>query len=58
MLELLKFQDQEILFVNGNPSAREVAVILGYDNPTEAVKTIVSPQNKIIASLATFQGNQ
>lgn len=52
------FNDQEIRFIDGNPVANDVAAILGYKDPANAVNRLVKPKNKGVADLQTPGGIQ
>jgi prophage antirepressor-like protein len=52
------FKDQEVRFVDGNPVANDVAAVLGYKDPANAVNRIVKPKNKGVCDLQTPGGIQ
>jgi prophage antirepressor-like protein len=52
------FKDQEVRFVDGNPVANDVAAVLGYKDPANAVNRIVKSKNKGVCDLQTPGGIQ
>ncbi len=52
------FKDREIRFIDGNPVANDVAAVLGYKDPANAVNRIVKPKNKGVCDLQTPGGIQ
>jgi prophage antirepressor-like protein len=52
------FKDQEIRFVDGSPVANDVAAVLGYKDPANAVNRLVKSKNKGVCDLQTPRGIQ
>lgn len=57
-LSVFGFDGQEIRFVDGKPVANDVATVLGYKNPADAVYRIVKDKNKGICKIQTPGGMQ
>ena len=55
---MFEFESNEVRFVDGRPIANDVAKILGYANPSDAVYRIVDEEYKGICDLQTPGGNQ
>ena len=52
------FDNQEVRFVEGKPVANDVARVLGYKDPADAVWRKVFPQNKGVCKTQTPGGIQ
>ena len=50
-LIVFNFDSQEIRFVDGQPVGVDVARVLGYKDPSSAVRDLVSPKNKSLGKL-------
>ena len=57
-LTVFAFESQEIRFVDGKPVANDVAKVLGYKNPANAVNRMVKASNKGLCDLQTPSGIQ
>lgn len=57
-LSVFQFESQEVRFVNGKPVANDVAKVLGYKDPSNAVSRLVKPKNKGVCDLQTPGGTQ
>ena len=57
-LTVFAFESQEIRFVDGKPVANDVAKVLGYKSPANAVNRIVKASNKGLCDLQTPSGVQ
>ena len=57
-LAVFGFEDQEIRFVDGKPVANDVALVLGYKSPSDAVYRLVKDKNKGICKIQTPGGIQ
>jgi prophage antirepressor-like protein len=57
-LAVFAFESQEIRFVDGKPVANDVAKVLGYKNPANAVNRMVKASNKGLCDLQTPSGIQ
>ena len=57
-LTVFAFESQEIRFVDGKPVANDVAKVLGYKNPANAVNRMVKASNKGLCDLQTPSGVQ
>ena len=57
-LAVFAFDSQEIRFVDGKPVANDVAKVLGYKDPANAVTRIVKAANKGVCKLQTPRGVQ
>jgi prophage antirepressor-like protein len=58
MLNLFHFEGNELRFVDGKPVANDVARILGYADPSNAVNRIVDGEFKGLVDLQTPSGTQ
>lgn len=58
MLTVFQFDSQEVRFVDGKPVANDVAVILGFKNPADAVFRLVKDKNKGFCKIQTPGGIQ
>lgn len=57
-LQVFCFESQEIRFVEGKPVANDVAMVLGFKNPADAVYRLVDKENKGICKIQTPGGIQ
>lgn len=57
-LAIFLFESQEIRFANGKPVANDVAAVLGYKDPADAVWRKVFPENKGVCKIQTPGGMQ
>lgn len=57
-VELREFDNQEIRFIDGKPVANDVATVLGYKNPADAVFRLVKEKNKGKVKMRTLGGVQ
>ena len=57
-LQLFQFEEQEIRFVDGKPVANDVAKVLGYKDPADAVYRLVKAKNKGLCKTQTPGGMQ
>lgn len=55
---VFQFESQDIRFVDGKPVAKDVALGLGFKNPTDAVYRLVFPENKGVCKIQTPGGVQ
>jgi prophage antirepressor-like protein len=55
MLTQFQFESQEIRFINGKPVANDVALVLGYTNPRDAVYRLVKDKNKSVCKTQTLR---
>jgi hypothetical protein len=53
-ISVFNFDSQEIRFVDGKPVANDVAKVLGYKDPANAVTRIVKPNNRSVCKLQTL----
>jgi prophage antirepressor-like protein len=53
---LFQFQDEEIRFVGDRPVANDVARVLGYKDPADAVYRLVKEKNKSVCKTQTLDG--
>jgi prophage antirepressor-like protein len=56
MLDLFKFKDHEIRFVEGKPAANDVAQVLGYSDPATTIYKKVKAKNKSVSKMVTLDG--
>jgi len=57
-IQLFQFEEQEIRFVEGKPVANDVAKVLGYRDPADAVYRLVKSKNKGVCKTQTPGGMQ
>lgn len=57
-LNVFSFQNQDVRFADGKPVANDVAKVLGYKDPANAVHRKVFPENKGLCDLQTPGGIQ
>ena len=57
-ITIFQFDCQEVRFVDGKPVANDVAVVLGYKNPADAVFRLVKDKNKGVCKIQTPGGVQ
>lgn len=57
-ITIFQFDCQEMRFVDGKPVANDVAVVLGYKNPADAVFRLVKDKNKGVCKIQTPGGVQ
>ena len=57
-LAVFQFDSQEIRFVDGKPVANDVATVLGFKNPADAVFRLVKDKNKGVCKTQTPGGMQ
>ena len=57
-LQLFNFESQEIRFIGDKPVAIDIAKVLGYRHPADAVKRIVKAKNKTEDNIQTAGGIQ
>lgn len=57
-IQLFHFESQEIRFINGKPVAIDVAAVLGYKSPADAVYRLVKGKNKGVCKTQTVGGMQ
>jgi prophage antirepressor-like protein len=55
-LAVFEFQDEEIRFVGDRPVANDVARVLGYADPADAVYRLVNEKNKSVCKSQTLDG--
>jgi prophage antirepressor-like protein len=55
-LQLFNFETQEIRFIGDKPVASDIAKVLGYKHPADAVYNIVKAKNKTEANIQTAVG--
>ena len=52
-IQLFHFESQEIRFIDGKPVANDVAAVLGYQSPANAVNRLVKEKNKSLCKTQT-----
>lgn len=57
-IQLFHFESQEIRFIDGKPVANDVAAVLGYKSPADAVYRLVKEKNKGVCKTQTPGGMQ
>ena len=57
-ISIFSFESQDVRFVDGKPVANDVAIVLGYKNPADAVYRLVKEKNKGICKVQTPGGMQ
>lgn len=55
-IQLFHFESQEIRFIDGKPVANDVAAVLGYKSPADAVYRLVKEKNKSVCKTQTVDG--
>lgn len=55
-LQLFNFESQEVRFIGDKPVASDIAKVLGYADPANAVNRIVKAKNKTEANIQTAVG--
>lgn len=56
MLAQFEFEGNELRFVDGKPVANDVAAILGYKDPSDAVYRLVKVKNSSVGKIQTVDG--
>ena len=57
-LNVFSFDNNQIRFIDGKPVAKDVATVLGFKNPSDAVYRLVKPKNKGVCKIQTPGGKQ
>jgi len=56
MLTVFQFDSQDVRFVDGKPVANDVAAVLGYKDPADAVYRLVTAKNSSVCKIQTVDG--
>jgi prophage antirepressor-like protein len=57
-IQLFHFDSNEIRFIDGKPVANDVALVLGYADPSKTISTKVYPKNRSLTEMVTEAGKR